>query len=69
MPSEFVQANFLEVLDDEYLKEFIGEGQYYPYIRRMWGQRRHFPNLHMFSFDQVYPYPNEEIVYGRKQEL
>jgi len=70
LPSEFVQANFLDVLDDEYLTEFIGEGQYYPYLRRMWGQRRHAVSFGTLGpLNKVYPYPNEEIVYGRKQEL
>lgn len=63
----------------EYMREFINEGQFFYYLKR--DNLEHKPNfvvsgsagitttVNLRQKDLVFPYPDEEIFYGRNQEL
>ena len=59
--------------DIEYVKEFIGEGIAYYATRRLAPKMRAFINIDIDWFNRMqltpYPYPTDELSYGRHQDL
>lgn len=63
-------------LDEEYVREFVGEGQLFFYEKRVIGRNKAAVRTYSTPFytspaenAMVYPYPQEELNYGRVQEF
>ena len=65
--------NLLDHVYIEYVKEFIGEGIAYYATRRLAPKMRAFINIDIDWFNRMqltpYPYPTDELSYGRHQDL
>ena len=61
---EYTAENIRAELDNEYRREFIGEGQWFYYIKR-----RNQPDLiqSQFNIDFVFPLPENEYTYANRQ--
>lgn len=53
----------------EYYREFMGEGQLFYYFKRKDFKESLFEDFTVSASDLIYPYPDDETEYGRKQEL
>ena len=58
-----------EELLKEYHREFIGEDKLFYYLKHINAQSSLSETFTLKASDLIYPYPDEEINYGRKQEL
>ncbi|MDY3978833.1 MAG: RagB/SusD family nutrient uptake outer membrane protein [Tidjanibacter sp.] len=53
----------------EYYREFISEGQLFYYLKHKQVTSSISPDFKITYTDLIFPYPDEELNYGRKQEL
>lgn len=53
----------------EYYREFMGEGQLFYYFKRKGFKESITDGFAVKASDLIYPYPDDETDYGRKQEL
>ena len=53
----------------EYYREFMCEGQVFYYLKHTKLSTMVWPAFYLTEDDLIYPYPQDEIDYGRVQEL
>ena len=58
----------LELLK-EYYREFVGEDKLFYYLKHINAESSLSETFDLTAANLIYPYPDEEINYGRKQEL
>jgi hypothetical protein len=56
-------------LQKEYYREFIGEDKLFYYLKHIKAESSLSETFDLAAKDLIYPYPDDEINYGRKQEL
>ena len=64
-----VTANAENELMKEYYREFLCEGQLFYYMKHKKVEHSLYSLFDVNYKNLIYPYPDEEINYGRKQEL
>ena len=64
-----VEYSAEEELMKEYYREFMSEGQLFYYLKHTQLTPNIWPNYSVSEADLIYPYPQDEINYGRVQEL
>lgn len=62
-------VNAEEELMKEYYREFIGEGQLFYYLKHRHITPNIWPEFILSEANLIYPYPQDELTYGRVQEL
>ena len=58
-----------EELMKEYYREFVGEDKLFYYLKHVKAEKSLSETFDLSASALIYPYPDEEINYGRKQEL
>ena len=58
-----------EELLKEYYREFVGEDKLFYYLKHIKAEKSLSSTFDLTANSLIYPYPDEEINYGRKQEL
>ncbi len=63
------ESDVAEVLLEEYHREFVGEDKLFYYMKHINAKMSLSPFFALKADDLIYPYPDAELDYGRKQEL
>jgi hypothetical protein len=64
-----VEVDAAVELNKEYYREFIGEDKLFYFLKYKNVEKSLSETFDLKASDLIYPYPDEEINYGRKQEL
>ena len=64
-----VEYSAEEELMKEYYREFMCEGQVFYYLKHTRLSTMLWPEFYLTEDNLIYPYPQDEIDYGRVQEL
>ena len=68
--SEFSsEVNAADELTKEYYREFVGEDKLFYYLKHINAEKSLSETFELTANSLIYPYPDDEINYGRKQEL